>query len=127
MPHVTLVWTIGILAVLAGCWFALSRLQGHASAPDGVTFTCRVQPLDRTFQPATSKWFDANAVAGPGWVELYGRGVAGGRYAVLGESGTPPKGRAVFALERGDARYVLSVPEQSPAAARLRGQDPGAP
>jgi hypothetical protein len=119
MPHVTLLWMLVGVALLAGVWWFLTRLQGQG-ASDGTTFTCRVQPLDHTYQPVTAKWSDASFVVGPGWVDLRGRGVQGGRYTVLGESDAAPSGRAMFALELGSDRYVLSVPAGSPAADQLR-------
>lgn len=115
----TLLWIVAGVALLAGLWWFLTRLQGHG-ASDGTTFTCRVQPLDHAYQPVTAKWSDASFVVGSGWVDLRGRGVRGGRFTVLGESDAAPSGRAMFALELGSDRYVLSVPATSPAADVLR-------
>lgn len=117
-----LLWAVAMLAVAAGAAVLASRIEPHWCAPDGRSFTCRVQAIRADGQP-DGRWVAARADVGGGGVSIRASvaGLRDGSSAcrpVIGRAAGGPKGRAVFLLG-GAPALALRVPARSPAAAVL--------
>ena len=116
--------TLALIGAFVACGLMLwgaSRIEPHWSSKDGVRFTCRVQRLGQYDAPLGS-WREMRAMVNGDRVELSSRGVRGrdmrGTYALLAQSESPPKGKAIFICD-GPARVLLRIPANSRAVPLL--------
>jgi hypothetical protein len=118
----TVVWTIVLLAAVAGLFWLASRIEPHWSSPDGTHFTCRVQEIDVTGRP-TTRWYEARCEVVEGGVAitkklLMRKGEAVDPRPVSARSEDAPRGKAIYLLA-GTPIYAVRVPRSSQAALRL--------
>lgn len=117
-----LFWLLVSLAVVGGLFWLARQIEPHWSAPDGSSFTCRVQTLDPTGASST-RWVDARAFVEGDRLSIKRKVLvrfedAGPPRAVVARSQHEPRGKAVFVLD-GDPLLALRVPIGSAAVPLL--------